>query len=77
MICEGTRQVHIMEGNRVFGKEPLLEPGAVFSYGGVKNLSTAPAKIQVQFFGIDQVLFPFISAPFSFPKRSLKLCNFS
>lgn len=75
MIREETGLMHIMEGNCVFGKEPLLEPGAVFSYGGVKILSTVPIKIQVQFYGVDQVLFPFISAPFTFPKRTLKLCD--
>lgn len=71
MIREETGLMHIMEGNCVFGKEPLLEPGAVFSYGGVKILPAAPVNIQVQFYGVDQVLFPFISAPFIFPKRSL------
>ena len=71
MIREETGLMHIMEGNCVFGKEPLLEPGAVFSYGGVKILPAAPVNIHVQFYGVDQVLFPFISAPFIFPKRRL------
>lgn len=75
MIHDENDQLHILEGEKVFGETPVLRPGAVFSYGGSKILKARPLRIQLQFFGMDQVLLPFISPPFLFPSDSLKLLS--
>lgn len=65
--------IFIIEGDHVFGIDPMLAPGAVFSYGGFHDFIYPPVGMEVRFFGIDQMLTPFITTPCVFPNRCFRL----
>lgn len=44
----------IIEADQVFNQQPVLTPGAVFSYGGCHTFDTVPTGMEVRFFGTDQ-----------------------
>lgn len=73
MMRDVNGNTFIIEGNRVFNQVPMLAPGAVFSYGGYHDFAAPPASMEVRFFGVDQMLTPFISTPGIFPARCFRL----
>lgn len=65
----------IIEGDHVFGQDPMLVPGGVFSYGGHHDFNVLPVSIEVRFFGVDQMLIPFITTAYKFPARCFRLSH--
>lgn len=65
--------VFILEADHVFGQDPMLTPGAVFSFGGHHDFVHPPVSMEVRFFGVDQMLMPFITTPCIFPERCFRL----
>lgn len=63
----------IIEAGQVFNQEPVLVPGAVFSYAGQQDFTHPPVALQVRFFGTDQVNEPFITPPLIFPRYCFTL----
>lgn len=63
----------ILEADHVFGMDPMLTPGAVFSFGGHHDFDAPPVSMEARFFGVDQMLVPFITTPFVFPSRCFRL----
>lgn len=68
-----TGNLYILEADHVFSQDPMLTPGAVFSYGGYHDFPSVPTSMEVRYFGVDQMLMPFISTPYVVPKSCLKL----
>lgn len=67
--------MHIFEADHVFCQDPLLTPGAVFSYGGHHDFAHKPVSMELRLFGIDQMLVPFISTPCVFPKNCFRVSD--
>lgn len=63
----------IIEAEQVFNQQPVLTPGAVFSYSGCQHFDTVPAGAEVRFFGTDSANEPFISPALIFPRRALQV----
>lgn len=63
----------IIEADHVFNQDPMLTPGAVFSFGGHHDFTAPPVSMEVRFYGIDQMLVPFITTPCIFPSRCFRL----
>lgn len=61
----------IIEAGNVFNQQPVLQPGAVFSYGGCRRFDAAPAAMEVRFFGSDPQNRPFMTPPLIFPRQCL------
>lgn len=72
-VKDADGQVHIIEADHVFEQDPMLAPGAAFSYGGRHDFTSRPISMEVRFFGIDQMLVPFITTACAIPKRFLRL----
>lgn len=51
----------IIEAEQVFNQQPVLTPGAVFSFSGSHCFEAAPAGMEVRFFGTDYQNAPFIT----------------
>lgn len=73
MLREQNGSTRIVEASQVFNQQPVLTPGAVFSYGGCQTFSTPPAEAEICFFGTDSRNRPFITPPYSFPRQALSL----
>lgn len=72
-MMDSSGNTFIMEADHVFGTDPMLTPGAVFSFGGHHDFTHPPVRMEARFFGVDQMLVPFISTPCVFPNRCFKL----
>lgn len=73
VMRDAADHTYIMEADHVFGQDPLLTPGAVFSYGGHHDFAHKPVAMELRLFGIDQMLVPFISTPCIFPKSCFRI----
>lgn len=73
ILRESNGHTRVIEAAHVFNQQPVLTPGAVFSYGGCQNFLTPPAAIELSFFGTDSRNHPFITPPFIFPKQAFAL----
>lgn len=62
-IVDNWDNMHIIEADHVFGTYPVLAPGGVFSYGGMRDFSSLPKRMELRIVGADQLLVPFISKP--------------
>ena len=62
-----TGQTKIIEAAQVFNNEPILTPGAVFSFSGQQEFSRPPRCMVLRLFGKDQVGRPFITPPLRLP----------
>lgn len=60
----------IIEAAQVFNQQPVLTPGAVFACDGMQTFETAPAGMEVRFFGLDQRGIPFITPSLIFPRST-------
>ncbi|MBR5522448.1 MAG: ApaG domain [Akkermansia sp.] len=70
---DSSGQTRIIEAGEVFNQEPVLVPGAVFSYAGQQDFTHPPVSMQVRFFGVDQMNEPFITPPLVFPRYCFTL----
>ncbi len=68
ILRDSSGQTRIIEAGQVFNQEPVLAPGAVFSYAGQHDFSHPPVSVQVRFFGTDQLHEPFITPALVFPR---------
>lgn len=68
-IVDAKGNVHIVEADHVFGQDPMLPPSGVFAYGGRQDFEQVPVSMELRFFGIDQMLTPFITRPIYLPKH--------
>ena len=60
-------QTNIIEAAQVFNNEPILTPGAVFSFCGQQEFARPPQQIILRLFGKDQAGRPFITPPLQLP----------
>ena len=72
-LREQSGNTRIVEASNVFNQQPILTPGAVFSYGGCQTFATPPTEAEICFFGTDSQNRPFITPPFAFPRRAFSL----
>ncbi len=72
-IREGDGTLRIIEGEHVFGVDPLLEPGSIFGYSGCLRFEKRPKAMELRFFGYDERASWFISPPCVFPMQNLTL----
>ncbi len=73
VLRDHSGNTRIVEAENVFNRQPILTPGAVFSYGGCQEFDSPPAGLEVSFFGTDAKNSPFITPPLVFPRRSFRL----
>ncbi len=73
ILRDASGHTRIIEAGQVFNQEPVLAPGAVFSYAGYQDFSHQPVSVQVRFFGVDQVHEPFITPALVFPRYCFTL----
>lgn len=64
---------YIIEADHVFNQDPMLTPGAVFSFGGHHDFKSPPVSMELRLFGVDQMLLPFITTPYVFPNHCFRL----
>lgn len=60
-------QTKIVEAAQLFNNEPILTPGAVFSFSGQQEFSRPPRRMVLRLFGKDQAGRPFITPPLRLP----------
>ena len=60
----------VVEATQVFNCRPVLERGAVFSFGGEMPFPTPPERVELRLFGEDQLRSPFMTPPLVFPQRN-------
>ena len=70
-LMDNHSNLHILEVENVFGTRPILPPRGVFSYGGMQDFSQPPSMLELRIAGVDQMLVPFISLPYTFTRRQL------
>ncbi len=73
VLRERSGKTRIVEAANVFNQQPVLTPGAVFSYGGCQCFDTPPTGVEISLFGTDSRNRPFITPPYSFPRRCYTL----
>lgn len=73
MMHDAAGHLHVMEADHVYEQDPLLTPGAVFSYGGRHDFDYKPVSMELRLFGIDQLLIPFITTACRFPNHCFEL----
>ncbi len=71
-LQDNTGDSRIIEAAHVFNQDPILTPGAVFSFSGCQEFSRPPVHMELRFFGEDQWGAPFISPALIFPRRCFK-----
>lgn len=57
----------IIEAEQLFNQQPVLTPGAVFSFSGCHSFDTVPTSMEVRFFGTDQRNDAFITPALELP----------
>ena len=72
-IHEGNDTLRIIEGEHVFGVDPVLAPECVFGYSGRLCFAECPRAMELRFFGYDETASCFISPPCTFPIQNLTL----
>lgn len=65
-LRDRTGATRIIEAAHVFNQQPVLTPGAVFSYGGCHVFDTVPTGMEVRFFGTNQSNEAFITPALKF-----------
>lgn len=73
LLKDDSGDTRIVEGAQVFNQNPVLAPGAVYSYGGCHTFHRRPVRMEVSFFGSDQFSKPFITPPFIFPRQCFNI----
>ena len=64
-------RLHIIEAEKVFNSCPILPANGVFAYGGMQDFQCCPRSVELRIAGVDQLLAPFISSPYSFSHKQL------
>lgn len=67
LLQDYAADTRIIEATRVFNDEPILSPGAVFSFSGCQYFRKPPVKMELRLFGKDQTGYPFISPALRVP----------
>lgn len=73
VLRERSGKTRIVEAANIFNQQPVLTPGAVFSYGGSQCFATPPTGLEISLFGVDFRNRPFITPPYSFPRSCYAL----
>ena len=69
MLHAADGSMRVMEAAQVFNCRPVLERGAVFSFGGELTFPAPAERVELRLFGEDQVHSPFITPPLVFPLK--------
>lgn len=75
-LQDSTGDSRIIEAAHVFNQDPILTPGAVFSYSGYQPFARPPVQMELRFFGEDQWGSPFISPALIFPRHCFRAPRF-
>ncbi|MBR5895245.1 MAG: ApaG domain [Akkermansia sp.] len=73
LLQDMSGESRIIEAAHVFNQDPILTPGAVFSYSGCQSFSRPPVNMELRFFGEDQWGNPFITPSLIFPRHYLRV----
>lgn len=73
LLRDSHGSTRIVEAQKVFNERPVLAPGSIFSIGGCQDFNCPPTRVELRFFGVDQVNTPFITPPLAFPSRALRV----
>ena len=70
-IVDMNGNYRVIEAENVFNTQPILAPHGVFSFGGMHDFATLPLSVELSIAGVDQLLAPFLSYPYTFTARQL------
>ena len=66
-LQDATGNTRIIEAAQVFNNEPVLSPGAVFSFSGYQYFEKPPVRMELRLFGQGHNGSPFITPPLEIP----------
>lgn len=73
LLQDHSGETRIIEAAHVFNQDPILAPGAVFSYSGCQHFTRQPVKMELRFFGENQLGEPFITPALIFPRYCFRI----
>ncbi|MCD7799577.1 MAG: ApaG domain [Akkermansiaceae bacterium] len=72
-IREANGAIFSIEGEDVFNVQPLLRPGEVFFYTGIRRFTSPPVGMELRYFGLNHLSAPFMTPAFVFPKEAISV----
>ena len=66
-LKDAAGNTRIIEAAQVFNNEPILTPGAVFSFSGYQYFDMPPVRMELRLFGQTHNGAPFITPPLGIP----------
>ena len=66
-LKDAAGNTRIIEAAQVFNNEPILTPGAVFSFSGYQYFDMPPVRMELRLFGQTHNGSPFITPPLGIP----------